>query len=328
MKQITLIAPDNQRKFSTGVIRDLDELCKSFGIKLNTIHVKKRSLSSLTKILAAKGSIICLSLLLPKITRIIIALKKNKLLWITFGGDVYSKKYSRFEQKFLISKFKLVSCTSDLEKSLFVNHYGLLGVTQINLPVYDDDGFPIYKEVQKYLGENNIRSRIKNSPLKIGIGNNGYRTQRFEDVLDFLSNLPEDLEIKIFCAYGDKDYIDHIKTTYRHLQIKFIENMVSKVDYIKYLDEQDVLIFNNNRQQGLQSIIIALSLGKTVYISNDNSAHDLLSQHDLIFQKWPPNENSLNKITAMESDKNIAQSRVLTGNQQFISQIKKVIKCA
>ncbi len=44
-------------------------------------------------------------------------------------------------------------------------------------------------------------------------------------------------------------------------------------DYLSFLNSVDIAIFNHNRQQAVGNIILLLSMGKTIYLSEENNAY-------------------------------------------------------
>ena len=116
------------------------------------------------------------------------------------------------------------------------------------------------------------------------LGNNGYPSQRHEDILNRLHLESGDISISIPCAYGDKSYIDQLRESYSDkLNLTFEETFLSKADYVSYLSGIDIALFNNDRQQGYQTIIMLIGLGKTIYISSENLVSDFLKEYGFHF---------------------------------------------
>lgn len=111
--------------------------------------------------------------------------------------------------------------------------------------------------------------------INIMIGNSATKSNRHEEVLDWLSKY-SDKKITIYMplSYGDPEYRNRIiriaKEKYGISAVPIVQYM-STLNYIKFLSAMDIGIINCNRQQGMGNILFLLALGKKVYIRRETT---------------------------------------------------------
>ena len=120
----------------------------------------------------------------------------------------------------------------------------------------------------------NNKYQIKPSnTINILVGNSAAPTNNHIEIFDKLLAL-KNKKIKIYVplSYGDKSYakeIARIGHNYFGEQLVPLFNFMSNIEYINFLSNIHIAIFNHNRQQGMGNIITLLGLGKKVFIRND-----------------------------------------------------------
>ena len=98
------------------------------------------------------------------------------------------------------------------------------------------------------------------------------------NILSKFSN--ENIEVVAPLTYGDEKYIHSV---IQHgsdlLGNKFmpLTQLMTPVEYNKYLSTIDVVILNHRRQQGFGNIVIALYFGAKIFIRREVSTWDYLS---------------------------------------------------
>ncbi len=68
-------------------------------------------------------------------------------------------------------------------------------------------------------------------------------------------------------------------------------------DYLSFLNSVDIAIFNHNRQQAVGNIILLLSMGKTIYLSEENNAYNMLKNLKIIFKEISELDNDIEEIS-------------------------------
>ncbi len=198
----------------------------------------------------------------------------KKCYWVIWGADLY---YYR-----------------DREKNMILNIYETLRRVVIkrigNLCTlvkgdYDlakkwyNAGGKYYKAIYPNFEKINYMNKIiskegyfsrENPKLRIVVGNSASSTNNHLAVLDILKRF-KNKNIEIICplSYGDMEYANKVKTY--GIQIfneKFValNEFMDMKDYIKFLSDTDVGIYNLDRQQGLGNIYAMLNLGKKVIL--------------------------------------------------------------
>lgn len=176
-----------------------------------------------------------------------------------------SHNYKLWEKA--VEKSKIFSTVIPYEKSL-VEKYFNSNSKYLNLPTYS---------LEKVLNTDNYESTIltkEKFQMKILIGNSGNPTNNHLEILHFVKSLnAENISVHLPLTYGDNDYIKHIcKTGNYLLGKKFcpVLNHLNNTDFFNFINCFNIFIFNNYRQQGVGTIILALWSGGKIYLSNKN----------------------------------------------------------
>ena len=144
--QILIISPKNQRKFSLGWIKLIKDWGQSNGVVIEVLETEKRSIATLInffKLVKINTVFLYFSLLHPSEYLYASCLfRKNKKIWLTFGGDIHNRKYSRILESKLIRKMNIATAVSKEEKEIILKKYGL-ETLKISFPVMDDKCEPI-----------------------------------------------------------------------------------------------------------------------------------------------------------------------------------------
>lgn len=118
----------------------------------------------------------------------------------------------------------------------------------------------------------------KESPTMILLGNSATETNQHMQVIDILRKF-KDEDIQIICplSYGDKSYGERvIQYGKQAFGSKFVPltSYMEKDEYFKIIAECKIAVFNNNRQQAMGNIGVALALGCKVFIRTDTAMWD------------------------------------------------------
>ena len=192
---------------------------------------------------------------------------KEKSYWMIFGGDLYDAPRDK-KNDFVRENFK--GYLTKFDGDFLAKQYPI-----INKNYYDVNYiFPINLE---YLEEQTIP---KNNCIKIQINNScDYSTLEILDVLSKFRD--ENIVIKTILSYGTLEYKDAIIKKGNEIfgnKFEYLDKILTPQEYVKYLAENNILILNQNRQQGIGNVISSLYLGKKCFIKKDVSTNIKLNK--------------------------------------------------
>lgn len=186
----------------------------------------------------------------------------KKCYWIMWGGDFYfPETKSKIRHEIIKNMGNLLT---GMKGDIKLIRKGYLAKGKhLKLSV----GYPsnLFKEYNYQIKSSNT--------INILVGNSATKTNNHYEIFDKL--LPfknKNLKIYIPLSYGDKDYAKEVeKIGYKYFGEKSIPlfDFMSNTEYIDFLSNIHIAIFNHNRQQGIGNIITLLGLGKKVFIRND-----------------------------------------------------------
>lgn len=199
----------------------------------------------------------------------------NKSTWVVWGGDLYkdfNKKTIFYKMEYFVrNKMKYVSTLVPEDYNEAKYRYNIIG--EYKKAIYIN---PIKLE---YL--NTLENNKKKEETFIQIGNSADPQNNHIEILKKLSKFKNE-NIKIYCplSYGNLSYGKEVEKygsdIFGEKFICLFKFLTSK-EYSKYLSEIDILIFNHKRQQGLFNIFALGYLNKKIYIRDDISTWNYLS---------------------------------------------------
>ena len=131
---------------------------------------------------------------------------------------------------------------------------------------YDPLPLSLYKDINKF--------SKKKDYIKIQINNScDISTLHVLDILSKYAN--HNIVISTVLSYGDLSCKNEIIKKGKILfgnKFIYLDKFISPTEYFIILSENDILICNQNRQQGLFNVFSSLLLGKKVYIRNEISS--------------------------------------------------------
>lgn len=124
------------------------------------------------------------------------------------------------------------------------------------------------------------RPRDAAAPVRVVVGNSATATNCHRETFELLLHLM-DGGLEVYCplSYGDADYRDMLLKTGKELlgdRFHPVLDYMTKPDYVRFLSEMDIGIFNNDRQQGMGNALIMLAMGKKVYLRPGTSMWETL----------------------------------------------------
>lgn len=259
----------------------------------------------------------------------------NKTLLQFWGGDFYffQKKLNNFS--FILNKQKRRRCFKKVngwifliekENEKFEKIFGLKKKYFIApMPAELDRNATILK------CRNSIQ---KKSTVNILVGNSATESNQHKRIIDWMSLYKnENIKIYVPLSYGDEKYRNIIFEYGKEKLGKLfcpITKFMEKKQYIYFLNNIDIGIFNNERQQAMGNINILLALGKKIYLRTDTPMWDKFTSDGYnIF----PIEN-INQIkytdfvefTSKEKEENKRISDKMGGNEIKIEKWTKIFE--
>jgi len=194
----------------------------------------------------------------------------HKCYWVIWGGDLYFHK---------LRKKTFRSDVLEALRTVVIKRIGHLvtyieGDADLARKWYGNSGK--YHECLMYPSNTYREYRI---PPKVGktinilIGNSADPTNRHFEIFEMLERYRDD-DIQIFAplSYGDKAYALRVaeegKRLFGDKFTPFLEFMPFD-EYLSFLGQIDIAMFNHRRQQAMGNIITLLGLGKKVFIRSD-----------------------------------------------------------
>lgn len=188
--------------------------------------------------------------------------KKPQLLqksyWMIWGGDLYNAPRNE-KNDFVRRNIKAVITDVDGDEKVAAQIYG--SKHQIFNAGYT---FPLTLEML------DAASKEKHNYLQIQINNSCDKSTL--DMLEILSRFKDNnLRITTVLSYGNMQYKDEIIAKGKHIfgaRFSYLDCLISDWDYARYLAQNDILILNQDRQQGLGNSMATLVLGGKVFIKS------------------------------------------------------------
>lgn len=208
----------------------------------------------------------------------------KKTYWVIWGGDLYNyMKLVPNIKNSIVKKIKFFAVNKMKGICTLVQGDFLIASSEFNL---EGDYFPaayINPIRTDFLDDLGYQKDNKKDSLVIQIGNSADSANKHLEILSLLSAYKEE-DIKIFAPLsygGNSEYIESVESYGKKIfKNKFISmvNFLSPEDYTKFLKDIDIAIFANERQQALGNIFALIYLEKKVYIRDDISTWDYLTQ--------------------------------------------------
>ncbi len=193
---------------------------------------------------------------------------RKKAYWAIWGGDLYNAPRDE-KNDFVRKNFK--GYLSDFDAKYAQVKYNISNKRFYCIHAI----FPITLEMIKsaklsYKDCDCIKIQINNSCDKSTLG-----------VLDNLAKFAnEDIRICTILSYGDMKFKSEIikkgKTIFGN-KFEYIEEYMSPQNFANHLAKNDILILNQNRQQGVGNTIASIALNKKVFIKKEISTFSCLN---------------------------------------------------
>lgn len=156
----------------------------------------------------------------------------------------------------------------------------------------------------------NLSSKKNYTTVNILLGNSAAQTNNHLDALEVLKKLQN---ITVYCPLsygGTQEYVDMVITRGKQLfGINFIPilNFMTREEYMEFYTSIDIIYMFHNRQQAFGNICTALTMGKPVFLKNQNTLKGYLDA--MRIKTYDVNEITSSKLIGIikeskESSKN------------------------
>jgi dTDP-N-acetylfucosamine:lipid II N-acetylfucosaminyltransferase len=240
----------------------------------------------------------------------------KKLWWILDNNRVVAKEFEVKKQT--IHRIDYLLLDSNLFSGDYEKIKDLYGVDHINcLPFVYDQNFDKARK-QRII-------KLKNKETTVLIGNSATESNNHVDCLDMLKKFNnEQLKLILPLSYGTKKYSAFVQkfcNTEFPNKCEFLNSFMGREEYINKLNEVDIAIMFHNRSQAFGNCITLLTLGKKLYLKNNNPFWQLFNKigvlifdastiKDIAFEEFkkPLSEDqiqsNIQNISNLFSDKN------------------------
>lgn len=243
--------------------------------------------------------------------------------WFVWGGDLYSAgqdEMSTYVRKNIYG----IGSFSDNEKikQLYGENHKFFNTNMALAPI----GIDLLEKA---------KSSVKKDSSCITIQINHSSDESTIEMLNCLSKFKDkNIKIKTVLAYGNTKYnASIIEKGHELFGNKFtcLDTMMSPEEYVYYLAENDILILNQNRQQGGANICASLYLGQKVFVKNDVTTAQYLKDNQLVFfdTYTIPRLDWDNFIFLEEKNKENNKKMIATNiynTESFKAELKKVFE--
>lgn len=244
----------------------------------------------------------------------------KKSYWAMWGGDFYFTKETEIS-KFVKGNFKgylnLVPKDFEIAKkkydfkgeSYFVSYLSPVSTTQLD--------------------NSRIKSQRNFTSIQINHSADASIIEMLNDLKKFKD---EQIKIKVILSCGDTEYNDEIISLGEKIYgDKFfpILDYMSPKEYADVLADTNILILNQNRQQGLGNIFGSLYLGAKVYVKGDVGTYDILNDfYDInIYDTYNIKNESFKEFLTNDFHKeNSEKSKVFFDESEVYKKWEKVFK--
>lgn len=233
----------------------------------------------------------------------------KKCYWAIWGGDLYAyqkqkntwtSKKKEFYRSFVIKRMGHFITHMKGDYDLARKWYGAQGKWH-ECFLYPSNLYKDYRLKAK-----------KDDTVNIQVGNSADPSNNHKEILERLLPYKEE-NIRIFAplSYGDAGYAEElIKFGNAHFGEKFIPllKFMPFDEYLEFLSEIDIAIFNHKRQQAMGNSIVLSGLGKKVLMRNDVPQWNYLKHHGIkVYDNQGLDLNILSEEVAERNRKRVSE---------------------
>ncbi|HHV04654.1 MAG TPA: TDP-N-acetylfucosamine:lipid II N-acetylfucosaminyltransferase [Bacteroidales bacterium] len=277
-----VLLPENPKyiDISSPLFGSLDIACFSRKNRIQRISCLKEYVEKTDKLVAhyLDDNVLLLLLCYPSLA--------NKVCWVLWGGDLYYRVIRPHDIKSwlrekarerVIPQIPQVGMLVDGDYELLKKWYGFRGKRH-------ELFYPLPSPLGTYSVDNNMEVERE---IKILVGNSADPSNNHKEIFEVLASKKlSEWNIKIICplSYGDRNYASQIANYGRSLlgeRFSPLFDFMSCDKYVAFMGNMNIVIMNHRRQQGLGNILLALSLGKKVYVRSDTTSYAFFKSRNI-----------------------------------------------
>lgn len=222
-------------------------------------------------------------------------IQASKIYWVIWGGDLYSNLsmpiYEEKTKELFVNKTPITISENTSSKVNFIKQLngiltGIKGEFNLVKANYETLAEHIHFSYPSFIDLNYLDkvSKEQKEPftenINVLVGNSGTQTNNHIEVFEKLAHYLEEInQVIVPLSYGDATYIKQISEYGQRLfgdKFKPLYNFLDSSEYGKIINSCDLIFMNHRRQQAFGNIIIALYLGKEVYLSDKVTTYSTL----------------------------------------------------
>lgn len=183
----------------------------------------------------------------------------KKSYWVIWGGDLYNAP--RDEK-------------NDFVRKNFKGYISLItGDEKVAKEKYNSNAFLMKSRYVSFVNKKYLENLKGKNSENIVVQINNSCDESTLEMLDILSKYKDkNIIIRVVLSYGKMQYKSEIIKKGKEIfgrKFEYIDKLISLEDYANFLSKNDILILNQNRQQGGDNILLSLFLGVKVYINSN-----------------------------------------------------------
>ena len=245
---------------------------------------------------------------------------KEKAYWVIWGGDLYNAPRDE-KNDFVRKNLKGYISDTDGDCQIAMKKYQ-------SFPEIIEGGytFPITAKMlskTKHITKDFIQIQINNSSDDTTI-----------EMLEILSRFKnENIRVTTILSYGKTEFKKQIIQKGKKLfgsKFTYIENYMEPQEYSQHLAQNDILILNQNRQQGLGNSFASLALGAKLFIKSEITTYQHFNSRNIkVFDTNKIKDFTFEEFCSYEDeikDNNIKKTKIFFENDYLKSLWINVFK--
>jgi len=207
-------------------------------------------------------------------------LKKSN--WVIWGGDLYQynapkdtlyKKFEEFLRRIVLRNIAEITTVIKGDYNLAKKWYNVKG--RLRYAMYS---VPLNTNAIDKIIKSNVKPSENPGSVSILIGNSADPGNNHFEIIEILKKFKnEEILIYSLLNYGDSDYADKV---IEYGKKEFGEKFIGIVDYMQYddfilfMNNIEIIVFNHKRQQALGNLFLAYYLKKKVFINTESTLYE------------------------------------------------------
>lgn len=213
----------------------------------------------------------------------------HRVLWRTWGHDVYRKRWARFHSNKKIKHLLLKGYEIIYNIKLFILYaVGISNLKKIcavgtgnvidEINVKEQYGIVKFYEMPypsrgEYEVMVNLLTNYNEVYCHVMVGHSGFAGDRHCDLVALLKKYEkEKIVLHVMLSYGDEQYVQRVKqcvTMVWNGKVEFLEATLPFKEYAEYVNKMDIVILDSIMSCALGNLGMALFLKKKLFLNRD-----------------------------------------------------------